>query len=44
MNKDNCRNKQSEKENCEKNLEFANELCNVKSDRRIEKDCDNCKR
>ena len=44
MNKENCRNENSKEENCDKNLEFSKEFCNVKSENRIEKDCDNCKK
>lgn len=44
MSKKQCSNQQRQNNRNEKNLEFANELCNVKKERRLEKDCDNCKR
>lgn len=43
MSKADCSNEQRRNKN-EKNLEFANELCDVKKENRLAKDCDNCKR
>ncbi|WP_269448386.1 hypothetical protein [Anaerosporomusa subterranea] len=44
MSKKDCSNEQRQNKRDEKNLEFASEFCNVKDERRLEKDCDNCKR
>jgi hypothetical protein len=44
MSKKDCSKEQELNKGNQKNLEFANEFCNVKNERRLEKDCDNCKR
>ncbi|MDU4960733.1 MAG: hypothetical protein E6X17_08730 [Sporomusaceae bacterium] len=41
MSKENCEQRQNKNQ---KNLEFANELCNVKKENRSAKNCDTCKR
>ena len=44
MSKENCCNEHDKNKRNAKNLEFANELCDVKNERRMDKDCKECKR